>query len=85
MLIISPSFRDLHCSSVVHMNHMEPNFPDLPLYCTNKVLKNHNQFCHFFHRDETHFMVHSHTLIYRKPSIQEKINLLTCVDWSTDT
>ena len=28
--IISPSFDELHCSTIVHMNHMEHMFQDLP-------------------------------------------------------
>ena len=28
--LISPSFDELHCSTIVHMNHMEHMFQDLP-------------------------------------------------------
>ena len=30
--LISPSFDELHCSTIVHMNHMEPMFQDLPFF-----------------------------------------------------
>ena len=29
--LISPSFDELHCSTLVHMNHMKHMFHDLPL------------------------------------------------------
>ena len=45
--LISPSYHELHCPSIVHMSHMEPIFQDLHFYCTKKIPKNHNQFCHF--------------------------------------
>ena len=47
--LISPSFDELHFSTIVHMNHMEHMFQDLPFYCTKKVPKNHNNFFHFRH------------------------------------
>ena len=40
--LISPSFYDLHCFTIVHMNHTEHMFQDLPFYCTKNVPKNHN-------------------------------------------
>ena len=40
----SPSFEELLCSPIVHMNHMESMFQDLPFYCTKKVPKIHNNF-----------------------------------------
>ena len=45
--LISLSFDELHCSKIVHMNHMEHMFQDLPFYCTKKVPKNHNHFFTF--------------------------------------
>ena len=62
--LISSSFDELHCSTIVYMNHMEDMFQDLPFYCTNKVPKNHNQFFHFRHGGGTHFLVLAQTLIY---------------------
>ena len=41
--LVSPSFDDLHCSTIVRENHMEPMFQNLSLYWTKKVPKNHNQ------------------------------------------
>ena len=46
------------------MDHTEHNFQDLLLYCTKKVAENHNQFFHFRHGGETHFLVLAQTLIY---------------------
>ena len=63
--VISPSFNKLHCSTIVNMNQSEHMFQDLPFYCTKKVPKNHNQYCHFCHGGETHFLVLAQTLIYR--------------------
>ena len=62
--LISPSFDELHCSTIVHMNHMEHMFQDLTFYCTKKVTKNHNHFFHFCHGGGTHFLVLAQTLIY---------------------
>ena len=62
--LISPSFDELDCSKIAHMNHMEHMFQDLPFYCTNKVPKNHNQFFHFCHGGGTHLLVLAQTLIY---------------------
>ena len=45
--LISPSFDELHCSTIVPMNHMELMFQDLSFYCTKKVPKNHKQFFTF--------------------------------------
>ena len=42
--LIPPSFDELHCSTMVHMNRMEHMFQDIPFYCTKKVPRNHNQF-----------------------------------------
>ena len=61
--LISPLFDELHFSTIVHMNHMEHMFQDLPFYCTKKVPKNHNQFFHFHHGGGTHFLVVAQTLI----------------------
>ena len=47
--LISPSFDEVHCPTIVHMNHMEHMFQDLSFYCTKKVPKNHNHFFHFRH------------------------------------
>ena len=44
--LTSPSFDELHCSTIVHMNHMEHMFQDLLFYGTKKVPKNHIQFFH---------------------------------------
>ena len=44
VLLISLSLDDLYCPP---KNQMEHIFQDLPFYCTKKVKKNHNQFCHF--------------------------------------
>ena len=54
----------LHSSPIVHMDHTEPIFKDLLLYCTKKVAKNHNYFFYFRHGGETHFLVLPQTLIY---------------------
>ena len=62
-LLIFPSFDELHCSTIVPMNHMEHMFQDLPFYCTKKVPKNHNQFFHFHHGGGTYFLVLAQTLI----------------------
>ena len=62
--LISPSFDELHCSTIVHMNHMKHMFQDLPFYCTKKVPKNHKHFFHFRQRAGTHFLVLGQTLIY---------------------
>ena len=62
--LISPSFDELHFSTIVRMNHMEQIFQDLPFYCTKKVRKNHNNFLHFCHGPGTHFLVLAQTLIY---------------------
>ena len=64
--VISPSFDELHCSTIVHMSHMEHIFQDLPFYCTEKVPKNHNQFFHFRHGGGTQLLVLAQTLIYRE-------------------
>ena len=37
--LISPSVDELHCSTIVHMNHMEHMFQDLSFYCTKMVPK----------------------------------------------
>ena len=42
--LFSPSFNVLHSSPIVYMVHTEPIFKDLLLYCTRKVVKNHNQY-----------------------------------------
>ena len=60
----SPSFDVLHSSPIVYMDHMEPIFQDLLLYCTKKVTANHNNFFHFCHGSETNFLVLAPTLIY---------------------
>ena len=44
--LFSPSFDS---SPMVYMNHTELMLQDLLLYCTKKVPKNHNYFCHFRH------------------------------------
>ena len=62
--LISPSFDELHCSTIVHINPMEHMFQDLPFYCIKKVPKNHYQFFHFRHGGGTHFLVLAQTLIY---------------------
>ena len=54
----------LNSSPMVYMNHTKPMFQDLLLYCTEKVPKNHNDFFHFHHGVETHFLVLAQTLIY---------------------
>ena len=41
-------------------------FQDLILYCTKKVPRNPNQFCHFCHGGGTHFLVLAPTLILVK-------------------
>ena len=60
----SPSFDELHTSPIVYMDHTELIFQDLLLYCTKTVPENHNQFFHFCHGGETHFLVVAQTLIY---------------------
>ena len=62
--LISPSYDVLHSSPIVYMDHTEPIFQDLLLYCTKKVPKNHNQYIHFCHEGETHFLMLAQTLIY---------------------
>ena len=42
--LFSPLFDVLHSSPMVYMNHTEPIFQDLLLYCTKKVPENHNHF-----------------------------------------
>ena len=69
-LLISPSFVELHCWTIVHMNHMKHIFQDLPFYCTNKVPKNHNQLFHFCHGGGTHFLVLAQTLIHQNGWLQ---------------
>ena len=59
----SPSFDVLHSSPIVYMDHTELIFQDLLLYGTKKVPENHNQFLHFRHGGETHFLVLAQTLI----------------------
>ena len=71
--LISPSFNELHCSTIVHMNHMEHMFQDLPFYCTKKVPKNYNHFFHFSHGGGTHFLVLAQTLIYSLQTYQNYI------------
>ena len=62
--LFSPSFDVLHSSLIVYMDHTELIFQDLLLYCTKKVAESHNQFFHFRHGGETHFLVLAQTLIY---------------------
>ena len=62
--VISPSFDELHCSTIVHMNHMKRLFQNLSFYCTKKVPKNRNNFFYFRHGVGTHFLVLVQTLIY---------------------
>ena len=62
--LFSPSFDVLHSSPIVHIDHMELLIQDLLLYCTKKVPENHNNFFHFCHGGETHFLVLARTLIY---------------------
>ena len=38
--LISPSFDQLYCSPIVHINHIEPIFQGPPFYCTKKVPRN---------------------------------------------
>ena len=64
-LLISPSFDELRCSTIVHKNPMEHMFLDLPFSCTKKVPKNHNYiFSRFRHGGGTHYLVLAQTLIY---------------------
>ena len=62
--LFSSSFDELHCSTIVHINHMKHMFQDLSFYCTKKVPKKHNQFFHFCRGGGTHFLVLAHTLMY---------------------
>ena len=62
--LISHSFDEVHCSTIVHTNHMEHMFQDLPFYCNEKFPKNHNHFFHFRHGVGSHFLVLAQTLIY---------------------
>ena len=78
--LISPSFDELHCSTIVHMNHMKHMFQDLPFYCTKKVPKNHNQFFHLRQGGGTHFLVLAHTLIYMD---RPRVGDVRLVDWYT--
>ena len=55
-LLVCPSFDELHCSPIVHVDHMEPIFQDLPIDFTKKVQQNHSQFCHFCHGGGIHFL-----------------------------
>ena len=58
---------ELHCSTIVLMNHMETVFQDLPFYCTKKVPKKPQYFfLTFFHRGGTHILVLAQALIYIK-------------------
>ena len=50
--IIYLLFEELYCSTIVHMNHMEPMFQDLP------------NFFHFRPGGRTHFLVLAQILIY---------------------
>ena len=59
----SPSFDVLRSSQIVYIDHTELIFQDLHLYGTKKVPKNHNQFFHFCHGGETHFLVLAQTFI----------------------
>jgi hypothetical protein len=59
----SPSFDVLHSSPVVYIDPTELIFQDLLLYGTKKVPENHNQFFHFRHGGETHFLVLAQTFI----------------------
>ena len=61
--LFSFSFAVLHSSPMVYMNHTEFFFPDQLFNCTKKVPENHNDFFHFCHGDETHFLVLAQTLI----------------------
>ena len=61
--LLTLSFDVLHSSPINYMNHSELNFQDLLLYGTKKVADNHNQFFHFRHGGETHFLVLAQTLI----------------------
>ena len=62
--LFSPSFDVPHSSPIVYMNHTELMFQDLLfLYCTKNVPENNNNFFHFCHRGETHFLVLAQTLI----------------------
>ena len=61
--LFSPSFDVLHTSQMAYMNRMELMFQDLLLNCTKKVPENHNNFFHFCHGAETHFLVLAQTLI----------------------
>ena len=72
---IAPLFDELHCSQIVHMNRMEPIFQDLPFYCTKKVPKIHNKFCHFRHGGGTHFLVLALTLMRLYAKTPKAINL----------
>ena len=62
--LISPSFDELHCSKIVHMNHMEHMFQDLPFLLHQEGPKNHNNFFQFRHGVGIHFLVLAQTLIY---------------------
>ena len=62
-LLMSPSFDELHCSTIVHMNHTEHMFEDLPFYCTKKFPKTTIIFFQFSHWGGTHFLVFAQTLI----------------------
>ena len=63
-LLISPSFDELHCSTIVHINHMEPMFQDLPFIAPRSSPKNLNKFFDFCHGVGTRFLVLAHILIY---------------------
>ena len=42
--VIFPPLHELHCSPIVHMNHMEPIFQDLPLYAPRRSQKPQSTF-----------------------------------------
>ena len=61
--LVSHSCGGLHCSPIVHMNHMQAIFQDLSFHFTKLVPKDHNKLVHFCHRGGTNFLVLAHTLI----------------------
>ena len=60
----TPSFDVRHRAPIVYIDHTELIFQDLLLYGTKKVPENPNQFFHFCHGGETHFLVLAQTFIY---------------------
>ena len=62
--LISPPFDELHSSTIVHMNHMENMFQDLPFLLHQEGPKKPQSIFSLLSRGGTHFLVLAQTLIY---------------------